>query len=470
VSDRPVLDLLLFVLVGCSALLLADLYRDRERWKKRLLKMGLFETNEQPSRSAALRLLLASFAALFTEIMMIRWIGTEVRIFAYFQNLTLIACFLGFGLGCYWAQRRISMLLSAASMAFLVALIEAPGKLMKSSLKGLSATLAFRSDADLWVSPLSAGFPGKETQVLLALAAVLILIALLLPLVVVMLPFGQIVGRYFNAARNPVRAYSLNLLGSVAGIWAFAGLAFVSAPPELWFGVAFVVILLFMPFTSRRWVLGAALLAVSLGLLHFGRNQGGRVFWSPYQKLEVQDEGDENYNVLVNNTGYMYITNLSADYMARHPGLAASVHDFGPYDSPLCFAQKSEKVLIVGAGGGNDAAAALRHGAKEIDAVEIDPVVLWLGKTLHAEHPYASPRVHLILNDARAFLRGAAPRTYDVIVFGLLDSHTQFSDFSNMRPDNYVTRRRVFAPPARCIQTMIPYGYLPSRQLGRDPD
>jgi hypothetical protein len=45
--------------------------------------------------------------------------------------------------------------------------------------------------------------------------------------------------------------------------------------------------------------------------------------------------------------------------------------------------------------------------------------------------------VHKILTDARAFLRNTG-RKYDVILFGLLDSHTQFSDFSNMRIDNYV--------------------------------
>ncbi len=91
----------------------------------------------------------------------------------------------------------------------------------------------------------------------------------------------------------------------------------------------------------------------------------------------------------------------------------------------------------MGAGAGNDAAAALRNGAGEVDAVEIDPVVYSLGESLHPAQPYASPHVHKILNDARAFLR-STHKEYDLILFGLLDSHTQFSDFSNMRIDNYV--------------------------------
>ena len=48
-------------------------------------------------RSSMWRLLLISSAALYLEIVLIRWLGTEVKIFAFFQNLSLIVCFLGFG-------------------------------------------------------------------------------------------------------------------------------------------------------------------------------------------------------------------------------------------------------------------------------------------------------------------------------------------------------------------------------------
>jgi len=41
---------------------------------------------------------LWSFLSLFLELLMIRWISSEILIFAYFKNFVLIACFLGFGL------------------------------------------------------------------------------------------------------------------------------------------------------------------------------------------------------------------------------------------------------------------------------------------------------------------------------------------------------------------------------------
>jgi hypothetical protein len=52
-------------------------------------------------------LTLISLLSLFLEMLMIRRISSEIRIFAYFKNLVLVACFLGFGLGCYLCRRRI---------------------------------------------------------------------------------------------------------------------------------------------------------------------------------------------------------------------------------------------------------------------------------------------------------------------------------------------------------------------------
>src|SRR5258706_8671814 len=52
----------------------------------------------------SLELFLISFLALFLELVVIRWLSTEVRIFAYFKNLPLMAAFLGFGIGCSFYQ------------------------------------------------------------------------------------------------------------------------------------------------------------------------------------------------------------------------------------------------------------------------------------------------------------------------------------------------------------------------------
>jgi hypothetical protein len=91
----------------------------------------------------------------------------------------------------------------------------------------------------------------------------------------------------------------------------------------------------------------------------------------------------------------------------------------------------------VGAGTGNDVAAAVRSGAAQIDAVEIDPAIQAIGREVHPEKPYSSPRVHAVINDARSFLR-TTDRTYDEIVYGVLDSHTVLSQASSVRLDSFV--------------------------------
>src|SRR2546428_674988 len=86
---------------------------------------------------------------------------------------------------------------------------------------------------------------------------------------------------------------------------------------------------------------------------------------------------------------------------------------------------------------GTEGAAALRNGAEQVTALEIDPLILKLGERLHFEKPYSSPRVRPVQNDARSYVQNTEDR-FDLIVFSLLDSHTTSSHFTNIRIDNYV--------------------------------
>ncbi len=53
-----------------------------------------------------LPLALVSFFSVYLELIVTRWLASEVRIFAYFKNFPLLAAFLGFGIGCLIAKRR----------------------------------------------------------------------------------------------------------------------------------------------------------------------------------------------------------------------------------------------------------------------------------------------------------------------------------------------------------------------------
>ena len=108
------------------------------------------------------------------------------------------------------------------------------------------------------------------------------------------------------------------------------------------------------------------------------------------------------------------------------------------YDLPYRFYRGTlGNVAVLGAGTGNDVAAALRAGAKNVDAVEIDPGILKLGKIFHPEEPYKKKCVNNIVDDARTHMR-QTDKKYDMVVYGLLDSHSLLSFASRIRLDSYV--------------------------------
>jgi len=166
------------------------------------------------------------------------------------------------------------------------------------------------------------------------------------------------------------------------------------------------------------------------------------VVWSPYQKLQVTPlrwrpiEGE--YHIAVNGVNYMMLLDLSDRVLPRLPGPPTPTErQFSHYDIPYVFKPGAKDVLIVGAGGGNDVAGALRNGAERVVAVEIDSGIYSLGLKLHPKAPYANPKARVVINDARSFFKTARDQ-FDVIAFGLLDSHTLGSALTNTRIDHYV--------------------------------
>jgi SAM-dependent methyltransferase len=107
------------------------------------------------------------------------------------------------------------------------------------------------------------------------------------------------------------------------------------------------------------------------------------------------------------------------------------------YDLPFVVAPAHRRVLVLGAGGGTDTEVAILNGAEQVDAVEIDPVLVTLSGRFNASGIYDDPRVRVHVDDARAFLR-QSPGGYDMVVFGWLDSQALFSSMTNLRLDGYI--------------------------------
>ncbi|MFQ5415195.1 MAG: spermidine synthase, partial [Phycisphaerae bacterium] len=372
---------------------------------------------------------------------LIRWIGTEVRIFAYLQNTVLVVCFLGLGLGCFTCRDRVDPRRLLIPLLILTALFAVPAA--RRALGHVSELLSVTGDFVIWKQALSDQPAETFLFVALGLGVTFGLMVLVAEMFV---PLGRILGRLLDDSTNTIRAYSVNVGGSLLGIWGFVALSVWYQPPVTW--VAVVAILL-LPFLGRgpRARVNILMLAgcVALAWCAGRSNDAVTLRWSPYQKLLLREPVDTEhevgrYIVEVNNTGYQAMIDLSDRHVAADPTrYPPAMRGYSQYDIPALLHPDPRSMLIVGAGSGNDAAGALRHGVERIVAVEIDPAIIAMGRAYHPERPYASPHVTIVNDDARSYFANCATR-FDVISFGLLDSHTMTA-MTNARLDHYVYTR-----------------------------
>jgi SAM-dependent methyltransferase len=193
-----------------------------------------------------------------------------------------------------------------------------------------------------------------------------------------------------------------------------------------------------------------AILAVSLVVV---QRMGRDAIWSPYYKITVGTDGPDTV-VEVNNIFHQSMARVDQkEYFYQWPYAV--------------FGDSFDDVLILGAGSGTDVAAALKHGARHVDAVEIDPAILKLGLERHPDHPYSDPRVTRINDDARHYLR-TTTKHYDLVVFALIDSLTMQSSFSGVRLESYMFTTESFRAVKDHLKPnglLVVYNYFRERWL-----
>ena len=385
-------------------------------------------------------LFLSSFLVLFLEIALIRWMPAYIRLLSYFSNFILLAAFLGCGVGCLLASRRRN----------LIALFPLLHLLLVIAVFRLRLEVAVPSATTIY---FSSGTADKVVAVESTMLLPLLFAAVALLFVTVAQRMARELERVGRSSDRPaaLQAYAINLLGSLAGVGTFALMSWLQVPPVAWFGVAFAAALPFL-LEGRALVAIAnvALLAGSLGLV-WQMERGS--LWSPYYKINVfQDKSDTV--VEVNNIFHQSMAPVERkEYFYQWPYTA--------------FGDTFDDVLILGAGSGTDVAAALRHGAKHVDAVEIDPVILGLGAARHPDHPYDDPRVTTIVDDARHFL-ATTTKQYDLVVFALIDSLTVQSSFSGVRLESYMFTEESFRAVRDHLKPrglMVLYNYFREKWL-----
>jgi hypothetical protein len=370
-------------------------------------------------------LFLISFSILFVEMAAIRWFNATVTVLSYFNNLILISCFFGLGVGCLLARRRFSLILGFAP-AFL-ALVLAVILLQRHGIEiSYSGDCLFVGTAEFYgTTLLSVSFS--------ALAGVFLNACLFVIL-------GQELGKQLDHVGNPLIAYGFDIAGSLCGVIAYAALAWLQTPPHVWYSIALLLLLVFLQ-GRPRWIVASAVIA-GIAVLWMRSTYLGAE-WSPYYKVEARpyqqvEDRDLGYAILVDNLRIQ-------DALKVGPNLSGTpLWPWVPYyEIPYHFV-RPEKVLVLGAGSGNEAAMAYFLGAKEIHSVEIDPVIARFGSTIHPYRPYASPGVKVFVDDARSFVSNTRER-YDLILMSALDSLKQLAGGSSLRLESFVYTVESFA-------------------------
>jgi spermidine synthase len=379
-------------------------------------------------------IVLVTMVSLLLELVMIRWLASVFPVFSLFKNFILLACFLGLGAGYAVGDKRpcapALVLPMLALFVFAITLLRydiGDDASLFSTLPMSEQTSVQRAmDVFSWVTLLQASVP-----LYLLLSASFVLCAC------VCYPIGQLCGKLLLSA-NARKAYGLNLLGSIAGVAALFVMSLFWLPPAVWFAVAGGTLVYFVLSRDKYLPLAVGSLSTLLIILSWPVQPEVQRIYSPYQLLERTAKTDGLMQVLSGGYYYQKVFNL-ADGKRGHE-TDEDRHARAYYEFPFNFKKAPQRVAIVGAGTGNDVAAALRMGAQHVDAIEIDPAIAYLGKNYHPEHPYDDPRVTLTINDARNFFRTSREQ-YDLIIYGVLDSHTALSHASNLRVDSYVYTR-----------------------------
>lgn len=346
----------------------------------------------------------------------------------------LVSSFLGLGCGVLLARRRLNLYKWFPPALFLLVCFVVVMKGIRFQQGPHELRFLFQTTA---------------TPTLLPILIVFVLNTL------VFVPLGGLIGSFFQQLA-PLRAYAWDIGGAIAGTTVFGLFSYFWFSPIV--GCLGVMVIYFVYCRDvRHAIVSGVFFATSVWLMTIGADPWA--LWSPYNHITIReipaDKGIANtpssrtaavkdpplYVVEVNRDFYMTITTIDSESYTQTTRTVEALIE--QYSLPYLIRPNPRDVLVVGAGGGVDVEAALIHGAERVDAVEIDPVIIQLGRQYNPAQSYSNPKVIIHNSDARAFFRQAEVK-YDAVIFGFLDSQSLFSQMSNVRLDSFVYTQESF--------------------------
>jgi hypothetical protein len=348
-------------------------------------------------RSTPGRIFLISAAIMFLELICIRWIAANIRLFGFFINFVLLAALLGIGIGILLARRRFRLPVTFPTLLLVL----------------VGTTIIFQRSFSVPSTDML--FYGSELKPQdehwTALPVIFVLTS------VTFIPLGRILGGLLRRT-TPLRAYGADIAGSLVGIVMFVVLSATSTGPPTWFIIFGIMIFPVLPRNARR-ILPLVVVIIAVAAWRSAPDS----IWSSYYRITTET---------VDGGAHVSVNKIS--HQAALPLNERESFYFRPYE-----ATKAEyrSVLVIGAGTGSDVAIALSKGADRVTAVEIDRELVEIGRRIHPDRPYDDPRVRIAIDDGRSYLRRTTER-YDLIIFALTDSLTLTSGYANLRLESFL--------------------------------
>ena len=169
----------------------------------------------------AARTFLASFLVLFLEIALIRWMPAYIRLLSYFSNFILLASFLGIGVGCLLAPARARC--SSGS---------------RWSRRSSSRRCTSSGSRSRFPPSGSIYFSSGTAEKVVVVESTMLLPLLFVVVAALFATLAQRMGREM-AQLPPLKAYTINLAGSLAGVVAFGVISWLELSADRLVRVAF---------------------------------------------------------------------------------------------------------------------------------------------------------------------------------------------------------------------------------------
>src|ERR1700687_70771 len=181
--------------------------------------------------SDGFELFLISLVILFLELACIRWFPAHVLYLTFFTNVVLLASFLGMSVGCLAASHRRNFLMWTP-LVLVIALAAA------HAVEISSGSFIKFVDVGNQASPQQVFFGTEYHSQDLSRYAIPVEVLCGFFFIVIALAFiglGQELGRALKRRPNRVHAYTLNIVGSIAGIVLFAACSWLELSTLWWF-------------------------------------------------------------------------------------------------------------------------------------------------------------------------------------------------------------------------------------------